>query len=71
MKKSWQMSIRGSGKGEGGDTIPVVLRTKEYIVIFLYVEIITVPCVILSRSVRLIDLLGHLLSIGGGSTTNS
>jgi hypothetical protein len=59
MKKSGRMSRRGSGKGEGGDTIPVVLRTREYIVILLCVGIIAVPCVILSRSARPIDLLGR------------
>jgi hypothetical protein len=53
------MSRRGSGKGEGGDMIPVVLITREYIVIFLCVEIIVVPYVILSRSSRPIDLLGR------------
>lgn len=59
MKKSGRMSRRGSMKGEGGDAIPLILRTRESFVILLCVAIIAVPCVILSRSARPIDLLGR------------
>ena len=58
MKKSRRMSRRGSMKGEGGDTFPLILRTRESIVNSLHVEIIAMLCVILYRIARPIDMLG-------------
>ncbi|GLJ48819.1 hypothetical protein SUGI_1029510 [Cryptomeria japonica] len=62
MKKSGRMVRRGSAhlpKGEGGDTMSVYLRVRDSLVVLLCVAIVAVPCVVLYRNPRPIDLLSQ------------
>ncbi|KAH9318103.1 hypothetical protein KI387_019872, partial [Taxus chinensis] len=62
MKKSGRISRKGSShfsKGEGGDTMCFFLRVRESLVVLLCVAIVAVPCVVLYRSPRPMDLLSQ------------